>query len=237
MTTLSDLRALVRATVPDETAWPDETLDRWIGEAIRLYSAQFPRRLRYLLELTTGTQAYPLPCGHGFMGIVSVEYPAGRTPPCFLYPAAPWSAIFGVGGPVYAVRAPSAEATGPETPAEAEGQAGTLLLAPPVATGESAAVEVLAPHAVPAPGEDEAAVTLTEGHYQAVVAFCEFASHWELETDEAAGVSASSIVLSQLGDEARRAWNRYKDVMDRLTWLGATTGRMAEIPSWGDIGL
>ncbi len=61
--TLGELRAVLRVTLADATAWPDPTLDGWVQAAIRLYSAHFPRRLRAELALEAGTQAYEAPGG------------------------------------------------------------------------------------------------------------------------------------------------------------------------------
>ena len=46
----------------------------------------------------------------------------------------------------------------------------------------------------------------------------------------------STIVLAQLGEESRRAWNRYKEVMDRLAWLGGPQLGGPQ-PCWGRLGL
>ncbi len=132
---LGELRALVRLTLASAAAWPDATLDGWIGQGIRLYGAHF---------------------------------------------------------------------------------------------GEVA---------VPAAGDDTAAVGVPESHIEAITAYVAFAAQYELQADEAVVVDASTVVLSQLGQEARRAWERYKDVMDRLVWLGGGTIVDVPQPNWGDIGL
>ena len=74
-------------------------------------------------------------------------------------------------------------------------------------------------------------------HLQAITAFVEFAAHYELESDEAVIVDSSSVVLAQLGEESRKAWNRYKDVLDRLTWLSDGGPLGSSVVSWGDLGL
>ncbi len=132
---LGELRALVRLTLASTAAWPDATLDGWIGQGIRLYGAHF---------------------------------------------------------------------------------------------GEVA---------VPVAGDDDVEIGVPAIHLEAIVAYADFAAHRELEADEAVVVDASTVVLSQLGQEARRAWERYKDVMDRLVWLGGGTLVDVPQPNWGDIGL
>jgi hypothetical protein len=118
--TLGDLRALIRLTLASASARPDGTLDRWIQSAIRLYSEHFPRRYRATLALSAGTQAYAVPGGLSSRGVISVEYPAGETPPRFLVRVSEASALFGAGGRCYAVRG-VAEDDGSGSPSLATG--------------------------------------------------------------------------------------------------------------------
>ncbi len=234
--TLSEFRALLRLTLADATAWPDATLDRWIGSAIRMYSAHFPRRLRATLALSAGTQAYAVPGGAGCLGVISVEYPTGsvpggETPPRFLRCVAEWSDLFARGGPCYAVRGGVTGGDGVDDDAPAVGY---IVFAEPVADGQSAMVEYWGPHPVPEVGADAAAITVPEQHIEALEAYVDFAAHYELETDEAVVADGSTIVLAQLGEESRRAWNRYKEVMDRLAWLGGREDGALQV-SWGRV--
>ena len=92
------------------------------------------------------------------------------------------------------------------------------------------------PHPVPEVGADTAVITVPVQHVEALTAYVEFAAHYELETDEALTTDGSTIELAQLGEESRRAWNRYKEVMDRLVWLGAPQVAGPQ-PCWGRYGL
>lgn len=230
--TLADVRALVRRGQADATAWPDASIDAWIGQAIRLYSAHFPRCWRCALDLITGTPAYDLPGGHGFAGVVAVQYPVAQEPPRYLGPAAEWSARFQTGGPVYALRG---VATGGA--AESDTAAGQIVFAEPVATGEQAVIAYLGGHEPPAVGDDEAIITVPPAHLEALLAFVYFAGHAELSADQAVALSDSSVVLAQLNAAARAAWTRYKEVMDRLVWLGGGGPGAGPLPVWGEIGL
>ena len=82
--TLAALRARCRLVLPSTADWPDDSLDAWIGDAIRFYSNEFPRLIRHPLTLVTGTQSYAVPTG--CVGVVLVEYPAGEHPPRLLAP-------------------------------------------------------------------------------------------------------------------------------------------------------
>lgn len=227
---LGELRAIVRAMVVSVAAWPNEKIDTYIGQAIRLYSAHFPRRWRSTLALSTGTQAYDLPGGHGFVRLLSVLYPAEEG--VFLAKAPEWSAAFQCGEAVYALRGVADDVT-----ADADEAAGQIVFAQTVTTGEQAILEYLGGHTEPAVGDDAAVITVPRVHHEAITAYVDFATHFEAETDEVLEVTTVSVVLSQLGEEARRAWNRYKEVMDRLTWLRGGTLSLADMPCWGEIGL
>lgn len=230
--TLSELRGLLRLTLAGTAAWPDGTLDRWIGAGIRLYSAHFPRRVRATLDLAAGTQTYALPGATSLAGVISVEYPAGLAPARFLRCTFEWAPGFAAGGPYYAVQGVALDgAAGDEASASAN-----IVFAETIRDGETAVVEAWAPHAVPEPGDDTAALTVPDQHMESLSAYVEFAAHYELETDEACVTDGSTIVLAQLGEESRRAWNRYKEVMDRLTWLGATNTSPCQ-PVWAGYGL
>lgn len=225
--TLAELRSLVRLTLSNATEWPDATLDRWIGAAIRLYSAQYPRRLRATIPLAEGTQAYAVPGSVDVRGLISVEYPSGRVPPRYLACVSGWSDRFGAGGACYAVRGVAEDVTS---------AVGYIVFAETVQDGESAVVEYWGAHPVPAPGADTTVITVPQPHLEAISAYTEFAAHYELETDEALVADGSTMMLAQLGEESRRAWNRYKEVMDRLEWLGGSQVGSVH-PSWGRIGL
>jgi hypothetical protein len=224
--TLGDLRGLLRLTLADATAWPDATLDRWIQAGIRLYSEHFPRRYRAEVALSAGAQAYAVPGALSSRGVISVEYPAGETPPRFLVRVSEAAALFGAGGRCYAVRGVAEENVT---------ASGYIVFAEAVADGETAVVEYWGPHPLPAAGDDTAVITVPQQHLEAITAYVEFAAHYELETDEACVTDGSTIILAQLGENARRAWNRYKEVCDRLLYLAVDDG--APAPVWGRIGL
>jgi hypothetical protein len=225
MTTLADLRAQLRLTLADETTWPDATLDGWISDAVRFYSAEFPRADEQSLELEAGEREYALP--DGCLAVTDVEYPAGREPASYLVQGSPRDLLFRAGGPVYAIRA------------------GKLILAQSPSEGETATISFLAarrPPGVGGPdvggpdvggpdvGDDEATVDVPAAHLEALVAFCEFRAHWERETAQAVSVETVSLTLAQLGENARRAWNRYREVIDRLRWLSAGD---SAVVTWG----
>lgn len=227
--TLTELRALCRLSLADTTAWPNATIDAWIIAGIRLYSAHFPRHWRAELELLEGVNEYVLPGGHEHVALLSVEYPAGEDPPRFCRLVAEGSAAFASGGDYYALRGASASGSA--------AQVGQVVLAKDTELGDTCYVEYLAAHTLPAVGSDATVIMVPAQHVEAIVSFVEFCALHELEADEAAALDETTIALSQLGQQARRAWLRYKEVMDRLVWLwpGPATGLGPIV--WGDIGL
>lgn len=221
--TLAALRARCRLILASTADWPDASLDAWIGDAIRFYSNEFPRLIRHTLTLVTGTQVYALPAD--CLVVVGVEYPAGdgvHRPPQLVTLTSEYAAVFQAGGRVCAVRGVAATDThGLE-----------LIFAELVSTGETAIVSYSGAHWIPT--ADDESTSVPELHTEALIAFVDFRAHAQLESNEAVTLSTVSIILSQLGQEARLAWRRYKEVMDRLQMLTpAPSGRVV----WSGIGL
>lgn len=221
MTTLLTLRTACRKVLASTDDWPDATLDVFIQDAIRFHSATFPRRWRHEISLVTGTQAYAVPGAHGFVGLLSVEYPTGQTPQSFLDEVPEWAGAFQNKENVYAIRGIS-----DSTAIESDTAACTIVFAETVATGEKALLEYHGLHAVPTAGDDDAQITVPDWQWEALIAFVEFRAHWELETDEAATLANVTLMLAQLGEEGRRAWNRYKEIVNALL---LQTGRSVTI--------
>ena len=221
MGTLATLRTQCRTLLASTADWPDATIDAFIRDAIRFYSHEFPKRWRHTMALVTDQQSYPLPAGAA--SVISVEYPAGQRPLRFLERSSPWAPGFERGAVAYALRGVDDAAGGAEI--------GEILFAEAVTTGEHAVVEFFGLHAIPQVDGD--VVTVPEAHWEALVALVDFRCHWELESDEAATIGTVSVVLSQLGEEGRRAWNRAKEVMDRLQWAA---GGASAVVTWDGIG-
>ncbi|OQA43203.1 MAG: hypothetical protein BWY52_01954 [Chloroflexi bacterium ADurb.Bin325] len=220
MPTLAQVRAALRLALADETTWPDSTLDAYIAAGIRLYSAHFPRWQRTELALVAGQQTYDLPGGDGLQAVVRVELRAAGRPPRSLAWADEDAAIFRAGGPVYAVRGAGEEA-GP----------GQLVLAGPVHDGETASVDCLTMHALPA--EDDARLSVPDAHLEAITAYVQYAAQQQAAIAAEAGAAADGgLALGLLKDAAAQAWQRYKEVLDRLAWLGPTFQPPVALPVW-----
>ena len=117
---------------------------------------------------------------------------------------------------------------------EADTVSGYIVFSDTVATGESAVITYKGLHRIPTAADDDAQITVPESHWEALVAFVDFRSHWQLESTEAATLATVTIILSQLGQEGRIAWRRYKEIMDRLHYI---SGPGSVAVNWGNIGL
>ena len=101
------------------------------------------------------------------------------------------SAAFQAGGAVYAVRGV----------AEEETNGSAVIFAEVVSTGETAIVSYSGAHWIPT--ADDESTSVPELHTEALIAFVDFRAHAQLESDEAVNLGNVSIILSQLGQEAR----------------------------------
>lgn len=221
---LRELRTRVRNGLMDHESWPDEMLDSWICDAIRLYSATFPRREVWSANIKAGDEVLDLGvAGMRVLGVISVEFPPYELPRRFLRRVEIDSQQF-VGDGVYAIR-------GAEDTAEwnATDQRLTIHLATVPSEDGTALVEVLASH--DAPTTDTDIITVPEAHLEALTTYCFYRACQKVEADEAVTVSSSnvSIVLAQLGQATRTAWNRYRAIMNGLI---ATQANSA-VAHWG----
>jgi hypothetical protein len=227
MVTLSEFRARCRLILSGEDQWSSNTIDVWIGDAIRAYSLEFPRSLRTTLNMTTGVQAYEL-LGD-ILAVVSVQYPAGAYPLEYCWLVGDSSKLFASGGPFYALRG-----VADDEPGNADYVNTVIVFAAAVSDGEQAIVSYRGLHRIPAAGADDDYITVPDAHLEALAAFVEFRSMWDLQTRQAYAEDDVTVILAQLGENARRAWNRYKELTGRYQGITPVpSGRV----SWGNIGL
>jgi hypothetical protein len=237
------LRAQCKLLLASTPAWIENTLDLWIADAIRAYSSELPRTLRHTQALTTGTQAYDLPGGHGFIALAAVEYPTGESPPLYLNLAEEWADEFQNGDYVYAMRGIADDVL-----IAADNVAGKIVFAQTVATGESALLTYRGLHTIPDIGDDDGQITVPRAHWEALIAFVEFRAAAGVESD---ATLAEAVIEGRIGDislVAERKWKRFRSVMDRLVGASAGVGaggspatgvggETSAAVRWGDYGL
>ena len=107
---------------------------------------------------------------------------------------------------------------------------GLIEFAQTVATGQTAVLDYLGSHTVPHAGDDLACISVPAAHLEALIAFVEFRADWQLETQQAYAEASVSVMLAQLSDGARRAWTRYREVMQRLDMFRVDLPE--PMPSW-----
>jgi hypothetical protein len=106
MYTLAEFRETMRAVLKDKTVWRDSMLNGWINDAVRDYLNYFPMEAYYKIDCTDATREYELSTAEGVLGVLSVEYPDGQTPPRFLQRFEETHPSFWE-GPYYDIRQPS----------------------------------------------------------------------------------------------------------------------------------
>ena len=216
--TLAALRAQTRVLLASTADWPDATLDLFIGDAIRFYSSEYPRTLAAAISAVAGVQRYPIPGRHDVLAVLAVQ--VGDVWLTCVPAGSPELA----GGYVYAL-VPVDDDLDPGQ----DLHRGLLLLGPPLAGGETIRVTYSATHRIPA--DDGDVITVPQAHWEALIAFVDFRCHWLMETGEIVAMAANTIALSQLGQESRLAWNRFKEVADRIAYR--QQGQSAVV-SWGE---
>ncbi len=84
MTTLQNLIDAVEAELGDSgnATWAAADIEQWCRDAIADYSAYFPRILTDEISTTADTRTYDL--NSDFIEPMSVEYPTGEEPVCYL---------------------------------------------------------------------------------------------------------------------------------------------------------
>lgn len=229
--TLAILRGRVRAALPSIFSWPDATLDGWIADAIREYSAYFPRLWRYTLTLTTGTQAYDLPSDKGLLSLGSVEYPAGEDPPEFINLASEWTTAFQNGAEVYALRGVATTVA-----IESDSAPGRIVFAETVTTGETAILSYYGLHTVPTAGDTDAQISVPQAHWRALIAYCVARAWDDLTLSEGLVLGTDGKALAEVGKRAEAAWDRYQAIVTQLEDSASLKASSAML-SWGDLGL
>ena len=197
-------------------------------DAIRAYSAEFPRAVRRTLELVAGVHEYALPESQALLAVLRVEYSAQSQNAIFLVPVDPADP---------AASEPWAYSLLPPLVDDDLAAGGRIRLGAAVQSGEQAQLHLLTVHPTPDPGDDSAVLTVPLAHWEALIAFVDFRCHWELEVDEAYTTVGVALTLSMLGENGRRAWNRWREIMDRLHRRGVQQDVGASRLVWGDVGL
>ena len=195
MATRATLRAMARELLA-AAAYPDASIDAWIGEAIRAYSLWFPYRASD--EVLGSAFSAARTCSLGLydnapgLNVFRVEYPAYEDPPRYLTRLGESHPAF-YGGDYFDLRA---------------GTPPLLVLGRLPAASEALVIHLETSH--PAPLDDVTALTIPEQHLEALVLFVLWRAHVEALMIEEAAPDHASDVLSRLSLNTERAELAYK---------------------------
>ena len=204
--TLAALRAQCRLFLASASDWPDAALDSYIADAIRFYSNEYPRLASATIAASAGTRCYALADGHDILAVYSALYEGSEL--------------------TSVPRNDLRLAASADVFAFYDGQ---IEIGPLPVAGATITVTYTTHHAIPSAGDDP--LTIPSAHWEALIAFVDFRCHWQLESGQAILTDANNITLSQLGQESRLAWNRFKEVVDRIAYR--QQGQSAVV-SWGE---
>lgn len=194
MTTLDEIRAIVREVLTDTTQWPDATLNTWINQGIRDYSHYFPNTAEDTIPCADGKRDYLLGATYcpGIISVLRVEYPDGEEPPRYLARLDESSSFFLNGG-FYDLRGSPHNA---------------LLLGESPSLGEEIAVQYTCLHE--ALVNDEEAVGIPDQHLEAISIFCIWKAAEEIFMTEEIDPDTKEFLVSQMGLNAARYERVYR---------------------------
>jgi len=226
---LRELRSQIRTGLASRDDWPDETIDQWIADGVRLYSAQFPRLQYFQTFVYEDDPVVQVGDAGQVVDVLSVEFPTGESPRRFWRRVPIDSLEFQSGGDYYAV---TAAREGANYSANQQ-QFAIVLAAAPTSDG-IAGIEAVCRHDVPS--GDSHVLTVPDAHLEAIGAYVAYRAASALEMTEAVTVDTSnvSIVLAQLGQTTRAAWRRWQQVMSMLETRDPVV--RSAVVRWGDVG-
>jgi hypothetical protein len=213
MTTLADLADRAQNAIGDSAAatWTQALIEEWVVEGLRDYSQHFPLTQTTTFTTTAGQREYTLPSD--FVGVVSVEYPQGESPPSYLVQLSRLDPRFWVQDGWYDVLAFNDATTDSK-----------LIVSNEPETGESIALVYHATHnfAVAAGG----AVQVPAHHEHLLVDFVIWRVWLELlGAEQQAPTSNSSLLMAQLATNADRAKRQYVESLARAIYAAGGDSR------------
>lgn len=213
-TTAQNLIDQAQVALADTAAaeFSEAQLLQFLNEAIREYSQQLPRLST--TSLTASGRTYTLP--YDLKAVISVEYPAGEEPPCFLAQV-PHKALRFTDRPAYDVLHRLDLTSYPQ-----------LLLSFDPTAGETIAVRYQHPHNHSLAAADH--VTVPADHHHVLISYMLYAaSRMQQLIEQANPTGSSSLLMAQLMTNTRRAELTYLNALNRI--LQATAGQSSSA-SW-----
>ena len=193
--TFSDFVNRCQLFLNDEGAgtWDTEMIATFLNDAVRDYSQHFPRVQEQTIETADGIQYYDL--AQDFLGVLSVEYPAGQVPPAYLSRKSYTAGGFWHSNSYYDIL-PNRSADDPDE----------LWISADTAGGEQITVRYHALHTLIAdPAAPAESLTVPQEHQQLLVKYVRWQAALHLASaEQQAPTSNSSLLMAQLAQNARR---------------------------------
>ena len=202
MYTYAEFRETIRFILKDKTVWRDSMLNGWILDGVRDYSNYFPMEAYYKIDCTNATREYQLSTAEEAMGVISVEYPDGETPPRYLQRLDETHPNFW-DNPFYDIRQPAHNMV----------SMGSTPLYPTLVIGESPIstqdiiFRFLRPHLLPETDGDY--FTIPDEHFEAIRLFVYWKALQSIAVDHDIDAGRKSAIMSSLGGTAKDAEYAY----------------------------
>ncbi len=202
MYTLATFRATIRYILKDKTVWRDTMLNSWINDAIRDYSNYFPMESYYKIDCTAAGHEYELSVAGNVLGIISVEYPDGKTPPRFLQRLSETHTDFW-DHPFYDIRQPNRNML----------SQGSAAIYPVLVIGESPAAtediifRFVRTHLLPE--QDTDYFTIPDEHFEAIRLFVYWKALASVSLDQDIDAGRKSNIMLALGGTVKDAEYAY----------------------------
>ncbi len=202
MYTLATFRATIRTILKDKTVWRDTMINSWINDAVRDYSNYFPMEAYYKIDCSANVREYELSTASEVVGVISVEYPDGQTPPRYLQRLAETHPSFW-DGPYYDIRQPNRNMV----------SIGSSAIYPYLVIGEKPAAaddiifRFLRPHLLPEADADY--FTIPDEHFEAIRLFVYWKALASIALDQDIDAGRKSNIMTALGGTTKDAEYAY----------------------------
>ena len=213
--TRGDLVDLIELALSDSSnaTFAEATVQDWLEEAIRAYSAHFPRVQSSTLNCSAGVHYYTV--SDDTIDLVKVEYPKGEDPPEFLKPLTRKSPNFWDSDDYY------------DFEPDYEGE-GTLWISASPAATDTIEVTYLAHHAT-SYAQDSSYITVPEEHVPILVAYCVWKGFQEVLAAEQQSPDTTIHLIRDMTQQVQAAYAQYERLLDRAK---ETAGRSAITQGW-----
>ena len=214
--TLQNLIDSVQTALGDtaEATWSEAAITIWLNDAIREYSVHFQRIRTTNLTAVADQYIYNLPYGH--RQTISVEYPAGNSPPTFLRNKALTDPLFWSDDDNFA------------TTNQGDNTAvNKLTISVNPTTDETITIKYKADHTYPLTAAQS--VTVPAHHHNLLILYAIWKANQEmLYTEQQSPTDSSSLIMSQLAANTNRLEASYQEALERALFEPSGQSRVIQ---------